>query len=194
MRLLPAFCFVEFIFLYSLADALALPLLNATTTAPPPSTKVNITVDEGHHYPIPGTPLTLHLTLFPTRIPLPAENTLHCLHNFAKVLASEPQSDFLDRRREQTAYNVEAIIAPVNCPGCGLTYGESTKVLAGLWYYTSREKLLYVQRYGVFESRTGRMVAWGKLLTAPPAPGPGPGMLGGMEMISTLPSGLAETS
>ena len=41
-------------------------------------------------------------------------------------------------------------------------------MLAGLWYYTSREKLLYAQRYGVFESQTGRMVAWGALSTAAP--------------------------
>ena len=43
-------------------------------------------------------------------------------------------------------------------------------MLAGLWIYISREKLLYVQRYGVFESATGRMVAWGTLLTPPEAP------------------------
>ena len=47
-----------------------------------------------------------------------------------------------------------------------------------------------MQRFGVFENITGRMVAWGRLLTAPPAPG----MLGGMDTVSTLPLRLAETS
>ena len=145
---------------------------------------------EGYHYPIPGIPLTLHLTLFPKRIPLPLENTLLCLHNFAKNLSSEPQSNYLDGTRVQTTSNVEAIISPVKCLGCGLTYRESVKVLAGLWYYTSREKLLYVQRYGVFESQGGRMVAWGMLTTPPPAPE----MSGRVDMASVFPSEMAETS
>lgn len=92
--------------------------------------------------------------------------------------------------RIQTTHDVEAIIAPVHCPGCGLTYRESVKVLAGLWYYTSRKKLLFVQRYGVFDSRTGRMVAWGKLLTVPP----GPGMLEELDKVLTLTSGVGGTS
>ena len=146
--------------------------------------------DEGYHYQIPGTLLTLHLTLLPTKIPLPVEDTLRCLHTFAKVLSLEPQSNFLDHRRVQKTYEVEAIIAPVKCPICGLTYRDSIKVLTGLWYYASRDQLLYVQRYGVFESRTGRMVAWGKLLTAPSAPG----ISGGMDMVSTLSSALANNA
>lgn len=146
--------------------------------------------DEGDVYPIPGTPLTIHLTFLPTKVPLPVEDTLSCLHQLVKVLSSEPQSKLLDRRRVQITSNVEAIIAPVKCLECGLTYRTSGKVLAGLWYYTSREKLLYEQRYGVFEGRTGRMVGWGMLLTAPPAPG----MSEGMNMISTLPLGVDETS
>ena len=82
------------------------------------------------------------------------------------------------------------MIAPVHCPVCGLTNGEATRVLAGLWIYISREKLLYVQRYGVFESGTGRMVAWGTLLTSSMAPD----IRGGMDVVSTSPLGLAETS
>ena len=146
--------------------------------------------DEGLHYSIPGTALTIHLTLLPTKIPLSAENTLLCLHTLAKDLALEPQSKYLDHLRTQTTYDVEAIISPVKCAVCGITYGESTKVLAGLWYCTSRKRLLYVQRYGVFESRTGTMVAWGRLSTAPPAPG----LLEGMDMVSTLSLGATETS
>ena len=63
-------------------------------------------------------------------------------------------------------------------------------MLAGLWVYISREKLLYVQRYGVFESGTGRMVAWGTLLTSSMAPD----MLGNIDGDSTLPLRLIETS
>ena len=86
--------------------------------------------------------------------------------------------------------NVEAMIAPVHCPVCGLTNGDATRVLAGLWIYISREKLLYVQRYGVFETATGRMVAWGTLLTPPLAPD----TLGEMGVDAAVPLGLAETS
>ena len=211
--------FVYFIYFYSLAASLALPLLNATTTSLSPSINDTFTLSvqlsatlfvliavfacgitgsfansisssEGYHYPIPGIPLTLHLTLFPKRIPLPLENTLLCLHKFAKTLSSEPQSNYLDHTRAQTTSNVEAIISPVKCLGCGLTYRESVKVLAGLWYYTSRKKLLYVQRYGVFESQGGRMVAWGTLTT----PLPAPEILEGLDMASVFPQKMAETS
>ena len=82
------------------------------------------------------------------------------------------------------------MVAPVHCPVCGLTNGDATRVLAGLWIYISRERLLYVQRYGVFESVTGRMVAWGTLLTPPL----NPEVLGGTDMGSALTLGLAETS
>ena len=92
--------------------------------------------------------------------------------------------------RSQTTQNVEAMIAPVHCPVCGLTNREASRVLAGLWIYISREKLLYVQRYGVFESATGRMVAWGTLLTPPLASN----VVGDMNVDSALPLGLAETS
>ena len=85
---------------------------------------------------------------------------------------------------------MEAVISPVKSPGCGITYRETKKVLAGLWYYTSREKLLYVQRYGVFDSRTGKMVAWGTLITTSPAPE----MSGGGDMGLMVPSEMAETS
>lgn len=90
----------------------------------------------------------------------------------------------------QTTNDIEATIAPVHCPICGLTYRDSCKVLAGLWYYASRAQFLYAQRFGVFEGRTGRMVAWGTLLVAPGAPG----MAEGMDAVSNLPSGLAKTS
>lgn len=63
-------------------------------------------------------------------------------------------------------------------------------MLAGLWIYISREQLLYVQRYGVFESATGRMVAWGMLLTPPVTAA----ALGDMDVDPTLPLGSAETS
>ena len=86
--------------------------------------------------------------------------------------------------------DVKAMIAPVHCPVCGLTNREATRVLAGLWIYISREKLLYVQRYGVFESGTGRMVAWGTLLTSSMAPD----ILGDMDVDATPPLGVAETS
>lgn len=63
------------------------------------------------------------------------------------------------------------------------------KVLAALWYYTSREKLLYVQRYGVFDSRTGKMVAWGTLIT----PSHAREMLGGEDMALMDSPEMAET-
>ena len=87
-------------------------------------------------------------------------------------------------------HDVQAMIAPVHCPVCGLTNGDATRVLAGLWVYISREKLLYVQRFGVFESGTGRMVAWGTLLTGSMAPE----IQRGMDVDSTLRLGLGETS
>lgn len=189
----PAFSLLQLMCLHNLVNALAFPILNATSASSDPNLNGSIAKfvnDEGHYYPIPNTLLTLHLTIFSTKVALPFENTLICLHNLAKALALEPQSDYLDRMRIQTTSNMEAIISPVKCPGCGLTYRESTKVLAGLWYYTSRQELLYVQRYGVFEGRTMRMVAWGRLQTRPPAPE----MREGMEMVSTLPSGVRETS
>lgn len=83
-----------------------------------------------------------------------------------------------------------AIIAPTHCSACGFTYRESCKVLAGLWYYASREQLLYAQRYGVFNVGTGTMVAWGTLVATAPAPG----VSAVLDMVSTLPSGLAEAS
>ena len=90
--------------------------------------------------------------------------------------------------RKQVSSKVEAIIAPIHCPGCELTYRQWSKVLAGLWFYTSREKLLFVQRYGIFGN--GRMVAWGRLLIAPPTPG----MLDWIDMMEPLPLGVAETN
>ena len=91
--------------------------------------------------------------------------------------------------RKHYTSDMEAIISPVHCPGCALTYLQSAKVVAGLWIYISREDLFYVQRYGVFDSRTERMIAWGSLAIVPPAPRTSVGM----EMV-TLPSGIAETS
>ena len=145
---------------------------------------------EGYHYTLPGTSLSIHLTLSSTKTPLPADNTLVCLLTFAGVFKSEPQPSFLDRRRTHTTKNVQATIAPVKCLGCGVTFRESAQVLAGLWYYISRENLLYVQQYGVFDSRTGRMVASGTLLLVSPEPNTS----GEMDMVSTPSSGLAETS
>lgn len=99
---------------------------------------------------------------------------------------------YLDRARVQTANDIEATMAPVHCPICGLTYRDSCKVLAGLWFYASRAPFLYAQRFGVFEGRTGRMVAWGTLLVAPRAPGTM--TAGRMDVVSNFPSGSAETS
>ena len=144
---------------------------------------------EPYHYRIPNTPLTLHVTLFPTKIPLIPYDTLNCLHSFAQVLALEPKSSYLDRMRKHYTSDVEAIISPVHCPGCTITYLQSAKVLAGLWFYISRENLYYVQRYGVFDARTERMIAWGSLVISPPAPRTSVGL-----DLVTLPSGSAETS
>ena len=126
---------------------------------------MHIHSEKGHSYPIPNTQLTLHFTLLSPQTPLPVENTLKCLHKFAKDLSKDPPSNYLIGVHTETIQNVEAMMAPVQCPVCRLTNRDACRVLAGLWVYTSRQKLLYVQRYGVFEGGTGRMVAWGTLLT-----------------------------
>lgn len=188
MRALSAFSFFQLIYLY-VTNCLALPLLNLTNISSYFNLNDTLLNVEPYHYRIPNSPLTLHVTLLPTKTPLIPHDTLMCLHSFMQVLALEPKSSYLDRMRKHYTSNMEAIISPVHCPGCALTYLQSAKVLAGLWIYISRENLLYVQRYGVFDIRTQRMVAWGSLVIVPPAPGTSVGV----DMVN-LPSGLAETS
>ena len=141
--------------------------------------------DDGHSFLIPHTQLTLHLTILSPQTPLPETNTLKCLHTFAQGILTDPPTKPFEHIRTQAVKDVKVMLAPAHCPVCGFTNRDACKVLAGLWYFISREQLLYAQRYGVFEGRTGRMVAWGTLLTGSMAPD----VLGGM----TVSLGLAET-
>ena len=157
-----------------------------TTTLLP----LTIYSDDRHSFIIPHTQLTLHLTILSPQTPLPGANTLKCLHTFAQSILTDPPTKSFEHIRTQAIKDVKVMLAPAHCPVCGFTNRDACKVLAGLWYFISREKLLYAQRYGVFEGRTGRMVAWGTLLTGSMATD----VLGDMDVDPAVPLGLAEIS
>ena len=117
--------------------------------------------DTGHHWDIPNTRLTLHITVPANALPLPPAETLKLLHSFILQLKLHPKNEYLDHNRYVVYDDLQATIAPSKSPSSNITFKDSATAIAALWIYASRNNLLFEMRFAVFDN--GRMVAWGTM-------------------------------
>ncbi len=120
--------------------------------------------------------MTIHITVPTHSRPLLVRDTLECLHSFIRQLSLFHPEDFLTHLRYVVFDTVQATLSPSKSPYSHLTYRNACKVIAGLWYYISRERLMVELQFAVFDN--GRMVAWGllELRDEPPALSTPPGV------------------
>ncbi|KAL6718176.1 hypothetical protein ACLMJK_004264 [Lecanora helva] len=117
--------------------------------------------DHSYAYPIPYTNLEIHLKIPPKPLPIPMQEALSVLYSFIKQTQLHPPKAPFGQRRYVVFDGLEVTLSPVKSPISTFTFSDAGKTITGLWYFISRNRLLFESTFAVFSN--GRMVAWGML-------------------------------